>query len=199
MPISHHLEDFSSEDSPTSSTGLISIKALEDQNLDNFEQGYSAGWEDAISAQAENRAQISAALGRSLENMSLTYHEVRTQLLASLQPLFEDLVSAVLPETMMRVFGYRIVDQLYTLTKEQTAQPVVIAVAPGESTGLKELIAQGFALLIEVHEDDDLDPGMAIIRLNSHEYELDSSELLASINQSVTSFFYHINQENTNG
>lgn len=199
MPISHHLEDFSAEDSPTPSARLMSAEALEDHRLEAFEQGYSAGWEDAMSAHAENRTRISAALGRSLEDMSFTYHEVRTQVLASIEPLFESLVSAVLPATMMRVFGYRIVEQLYALTTEQIEQPVVIVVSPGESAGLKEIVAQDFALPVEVHEDHDLDPGMAIIRMGSREYELDSSELMASINQSVTSFFHQISKDSANG
>lgn len=199
MPISHHLEDFSADDSPAPSTQMISAEALEDHRLNAFEQGYSAGWDDAISANAENRTRISAALARSLEDMSFTYHEVRTQVLASVEPVFESLVSAVLPATMMRVFGYRIVEELCALTTEQIAQPVVIAVSSGESVGLKEIVSHDFALPVEVQEDHDLDPGMAIIRVGSREYELDSSQLMASVNQSVTAFFHQITKDNANG
>lgn len=198
MPISHLLEDFAEDDAAVAPARPMSDEDLEDHRLAAFEKGYSAGWEDAIAAHTENRTRVSEALARSLEDLSFTYHEVRTQVLDLVEPVFESLVSAVLPDTMMRVFGYRIVEQLNALTADQIAQPVVITVSSAESTGLKQIVADGFALPVEVQEDGDLDPGMAIIRVGSREYELDSSELIASIAQAVTSFFQN-SKDSDNG
>ena len=108
MAIAHLLEDFSpplAEDGPAK---MMSAVALEDQRLLSFEQGYSAGWDDAISAQTQGQKQASLALARTLEDASFTYHEALSQFSSSVEPLFTALFERVLPKIMHETVGGRL-------------------------------------------------------------------------------------------
>ena len=74
MSIAHLLEDFTLQ-AGGGQLHVLDEDALEEQRLASFEQGYSAGWEDAVQAQEQSRGQVSAELAKSLEDMSFTYHE----------------------------------------------------------------------------------------------------------------------------
>lgn len=199
MPVSHLFEDFGSDDPAGSGLRILSEEALEDHRLAAFEQGYSAGWEDAMAARDQERARVSAALARTLEDLSFTYHEVRGQLLKAIEPVFRSLTAAVLPEVMMRGFGHHVVEKLGDLSRERMAGPVRITVATGEGQGLRELLAPDLALRVTVAEDPALDEGAAIIRIGEREHEIDAPGLTAALSESIGSFFEDVGKEAGNG
>lgn len=199
MAIAHLLEDFSTLATPDGAARLMSEDAIEDQRLAAFEQGYSAGWDDAISAQSQDHGRISAELGRSLEDLSFSYHEALGQMIKSVEPLFRSLVSRVLPEVMHDTVGHLVVEQLCRIARDHAAQPAVLVVPPGAAPALEPLLAQEFAMPVELREDDSLDPGQACIRLAEAEIELDSEKLLAAIREAMDTFFYQTTEEKRHG
>ena len=199
MAISHLLEDFSTLTLPDGATKLMSEDAIEDQRLAAFEQGYSAGWDDAISAQTQDHGRISAELGRSLEDLSFSYHEALGQMMKSIEPLFRSLVNRVLPEVMHDTVGHLMVEQLCRIARDQAAQPAVLAVAPGTAEALRPILDQDFAMPVELSEDDALAPGQACLRLAETEIELDSDKLLAGIREAIDTFFYQSAEEKRHG
>lgn len=199
MPISHLLEDFSTLSVSEGTTQLMSEEALEDHRLTSFEHGYSAGWDDAIAAQAQDQTRITGALARSLEDVSFTYHEAYVQMLTSVEPVFRSLVALVLPEVMAQTFGHRIVEHVSEMTAEQMSQPVALVVPPGASAALKPILAQGLPMSIELNEDPTMNPGQAYLRVGESERELDGSELLTTITKNIDAFFYEINKEKKHG
>ena len=62
MAISHLLEDFGTNSDLPGPLTMMSPEDIEDVRLGAFEQGYSAGWEDALSAQSRDRARLSETL-----------------------------------------------------------------------------------------------------------------------------------------
>ena len=52
---SHLFEDFGGKPKPKSKAPSFRIEEVEDQKLESFENGYRAGWDDAIKAQAETK------------------------------------------------------------------------------------------------------------------------------------------------
>lgn len=62
-----------------------------------WEQGYKAGWDDALRSEAQDQNRITAAFARSLQEMTFTYHEARMELIESLEPLVLELVMALFP------------------------------------------------------------------------------------------------------
>lgn len=199
MSISHLLEDFSDTHNTSISVKPMTEDALEELRLTAFEQGYSAGWEDAIAAQSSEQGRISAELARNLEDLSFTYHEALTQMLAGLRPLFHALTETVLPELMAQTFAGHIVEQLCDMAQEQGAQSVVLSVPSGVASTLKPILDQGFTMPVQIVEDPGFVAGQAGLRIGAHEQIIDCEHLLTTIRDNVEAFFYQTNKEIENG
>ncbi|MFT7593154.1 MAG: flagellar biosynthesis/type III secretory pathway protein FliH [Paracoccaceae bacterium] len=195
MAISHLLEDFSVADPSDGASKLMSEGALEDQRLASFEQGYSAGWEDAVNAQVEDHSRVTGVLGRKLEDLSFTYHEAMAQMMGSVEPVFRSLVESVLPDILAQTFSQHIVEQLCEMARDRAAQPVTLVVPAGASAALKPALARNFSMPVEIVEDTTLDPGQASMRIGSAERELDSAHFVDSLRKTVDSFLYQLTED----
>lgn len=199
MTISHLLEDFSATNVSEGPIKLMSEDALEDHHLASFEQGYAAGWEDAITAQAQDQTKVTEALARSLEDLSFTYHEAYAQMMASVEPVFRSLTKQVLPQVMDQTFGHRVVEQLNAMTAGQIAQPVALIIPPGTSIAIKPLLAKELPIQVELIEHPSMAPGQACLKVGDAERELDSDQLLEGIANSVNAFFHQTDKEARHG
>ncbi|TMV06849.1 ABC transporter ATP-binding protein [Ruegeria sediminis] len=194
MTIAHLLERFDADPPAGGTMHLMREDALEEERLAAFEKGYAAGWEDALSAQEENRGQFVAALSRNLADLSFTYHEALARMTLSLEPMFQSLVRTVLPQTMAQGFGRHVVEQLQAMAEDQMAQPIELAVPPGASAELGPLLEREFPAPLRLAEDRALLPGQARLRVGAAERELDCRALLASIEQAMEAFIYQARQ-----
>ncbi|WP_027257076.1 hypothetical protein [Leisingera aquimarina] len=199
MTIAHLLEDFGMNTSAEPALPAVSEELIEEQRLVSFENGYSAGWDDAVTAKDQESSRISAELANSLEDLSFTYHEAQSQLLDSLDPMFKVLTSAVLPDAMAASFGHHIVDQLADMAKGQTDQPMQIVVAPGEAAPVRSLLPDNFSVPVTVQEDSVLSPGQAYLGIGSTECEINCDALLESIQDSIEAFTYHAKEDSQYG
>ena len=189
MSIAHLLEDFSAQASGVQ-VHLLDEEALEEHRLAAFEHGYKAGWEDALTAQEQSLDRTSAALAASLEDMSFTYHEALNRMSLSLEPMFEGLVRLVLPETLERGFGTRLVEQLCELAGEQIGQPMQILVPVGQGNGVGALVPPGLSPPPKVIEDSSLEPGTARLLVGMSQQEVDCNALLASISNAFDAYLF---------
>ncbi|KAE9630797.1 ABC transporter ATP-binding protein [Parasedimentitalea maritima] len=194
MTIAHLLEDFGNA-GKVQPVQTVSDELLEEEKLVSFENGYTAGWDDAVGAQDSETTKISATLANSLEDMSFTFHEAQSQLIESLDPMLKVLTSAILPDAMAASFGHHIVDQLTDMAKGQTTQPLVISVAAGEAAGVRSALNQNFSVEVKVREAADLAPGQAYLRVGNLEREINSAALLDSIRDSVDAFSYQVKED----
>lgn len=80
------LEVFETAAKQGAETVITDLSALEEARLASYEQGFSAGWEDALAAQADDRKQLAADLAHTLQSLSFTYHEARAHILRGLEP-----------------------------------------------------------------------------------------------------------------
>lgn len=195
MTIAHLLEDFGMADKVIPQVEAIPEEVIEEQKLVSFEKGYSAGWDDAVSAQDMESAKISATLANSLQDMSFTYHEAQSQLIESLDPMFKVLTSAILPDALAASFGHHIVDQLMDMAKGQADQPMLITVSSGEGNGVRALLKDNISVEVKVREDAELTPGQAYLRVGKSEREINSDALLESIRDSVDAFTYQVYED----
>lgn len=194
MTISHLLEDFSVLPEETEASKLMSEDGLEDIRLASFEQGYTAGWDDAIRAQAEDQTRVTGVLGKNLEDLSFTYQEALVQMTSSVEPVFRSLVEAVLPEVMMQTVGLQLVEQLQEMTADRLDQPVVLVVPVGTGKAISAAVQRNLAMQVEVRENASMEAGQVSLKVGSTEREVDTEKLLASLQESIESFFYSINE-----
>ncbi|WP_420585742.1 ABC transporter ATP-binding protein [Ruegeria sp.] len=189
MSIAHLLEDFTLQ-AGGGKLHLLDEDALEEQRLAAFEQGYSAGWEDAVQAQDQSRGQVSAELAKSLEDMSFTYHEATSRMTLSLEPMFQSLVNIILPETLDRGFAARLVEQLTSMARDQIDQPMQIFVPAGRAAEVEEMLPQDLSAPTKVIEDPSLETGQARLRVGVSQQEVDCSGLLAAVSQAFDSYLF---------
>ncbi len=199
MAIAHLLEDFSTGVASGDVMKLMSDVALEDRCLASFEQGYSAGWEDAFAAQEKDKTRITGNLANSLGDLSFTYHEAMTQLMTSVEPVFQSLIDLVLPDIMACTIGPHIVEQLCEMARDQASGPVALVVPAGIGTVLSPILTREFSMPVKITEESGMDPGRAYLRLGTVEREIDSNALLASIHDTIDTFMHQNHEELKNG
>lgn len=195
MTISHLLEDFGLSNPNDGPLRLFNKEALEEVRLSSFEKGYSAGWEDGVKAGDPSESDASAALVRSIEDMSFTFHEVRAQMIASLEPFFSSLTQTVLPEIATEGLNRQITSLLSKAGEAATEQPVVLFVAPGNASQFQSLVGQNLPLRLKISEDSCLGDDQVILRLGPTETELDGRHLLSEINALVETFIFEAQEE----
>lgn len=187
MTINHLLEDFAglARGTPVALTDVT----LEEHKLEAFEKGYQAGWDDAAKANSEDTRSISADFAQNLQDLSFTYQEAYSAALDGLQPLFEEIISALLPELMRQSLGVQIVEQLNELARTQPKQTVELLMAPENAPALDAVLEDATAMPLSIVEDASLAEGQIFIRFGSEEREIDLSDIVTQIGTAARGFF----------
>jgi len=199
MSIAHLLEDFSSRSGRGDAGQMMSDVAIEEQRLESFEKGYSAGWEDALANHAKEGAQLTAGLVDGIEKLNFSYHDALQQLFEKVEPVFEVLTRAILPEAIAAAFGPQIVEELKDMAHDGAEVPLVLSVPPGMAASIYPVLeASGFTELT-LEEDDTLGPAQASLRLGETGREVDGSGVLETIRNAVDTFIYQTKEDIRHG
>ncbi len=163
--------------------------SLEEHRLEAYEQGYKAGWDDAAAAQAEEQTRIAADFARNLQELSFTYHQARGQILASLEPLLKEMVSKVLPRIATENMAQTIVDEVISIAETHCNAEIGIVVSPANRPALERLLENTSGLNVAIIEEPSLAEGLAHIRFEDSEKQIDLESVLAGLAGSVDGFF----------
>lgn len=197
MPI-FKLEEFNTRiisDDPT----LSSKTNQEEHRLEAFEQGYKAGWDDAAAAQSADQARVAADFARNLQELSFTYHEARSQILGSLEPLLKEMVSKILPKLARETLSQTIVDEVISVAEVQTKAGIQVVISPANSAALEQLIETQENLDITIIEEPSMADGLAYLRFADTEKQVDLDSVLSSFAQSVEGYFEQQEKVAANG
>lgn len=188
MSIAHLLENFGAY---TKKNEPESVEVLtEDERLDAFENGYQAGWDDAVKAKNQEADSIAAEFDQTLRDLSFTYHEAYTGILNGLRPLLTQMVEVVLPQVARQTLGQRVSDLLYELLSEHGRLPVELLVAPDDHAAIEHLAQEQTVLPVTVVKDAHVGPGQIRIRFGEvAERELDLTAVLGGISEALTAFY----------
>lgn len=167
----------------------LSMTEFEDARLAAFEQGYSAGWEDAIAAQDREILKLRADLGRNLQQMAFTYHEARVHILRTLQPLLQQIVTKVLPVIAQGSLGPILLEQLEPLAAALAEAPVTVAVNPASRRTVEALLSERLSLPLVYAEDKTLSEGQAELRMGETEARIDIDGVIAAIAGAMAAYF----------
>lgn len=183
------LEVFGAETTPAE-TVLMETSALEEARLAAFEQGYSAGWEDATAARKEEEAGLGADLARNLQALSFTFHEARAHVLGALQPLLITLVGRVLPTTARSALGPMVAELLRPLAERAAGTPVTLELNPAARPAVEAMLQGLPGPPLQVVEEPTLGEGQVYLRLGDHEDHIDLDQVIEAIREAVTAFFH---------
>lgn len=199
MKTSHLFEDFGGSSNTTDETSELGVEEVEDQKLQAFENGYQAGWDDAIQAQSDNGKHVSAGLAASLQEAKLEYEEVRSSLDGSLQEIMSGVVKTLLPAIARDSLGTHICEQVQVMSKTEMNRKIEVAVAPEAEDVVRSVLSESAAATCEIITDSLLAPTQAFLRLGKDEREINLDHVVTEIAQSVSAFFATRNSEVTDG
>lgn len=187
MSISHLLDDFSGGSGEHSIS--ISDVSLEEQRLESFENGYKAGWEDAVKAASDDSNRISTDFAANLQDMSFTFQEAQSSLLTALRTLLTSMVNSVLPSLARQTLGARVLETLEEMARTATGGPLEIVTAPQNLQALQNIIDEQAIDNVQITAEPSLGDGQVHIRASGTEQEIDLDAVLAQIDATLTGFF----------
>ncbi|MCR9127389.1 MAG: ABC transporter ATP-binding protein [Rhodobacteraceae bacterium] len=199
MTIAHLLEDFGPGGRLFATGQDEENMELEEQKLTAFENGYSAGWEDAVKAQDDDHMRLSTQLSRNLQDLSFTYQEAYTQMLGSVAPVLQAITHQMLPRAVHRSLGAVVVEELQTITAHQGAMPVEIVTAPDSLPAVEALLPADLAMPVRIIGDATLMEGQAFLRVGREEREVNLDSLLINITDAIDAFAYQVQKELSHG
>ncbi|UWP98244.1 FliH/SctL family protein [Aliiroseovarius crassostreae] len=167
---------------------------LEKARLEGYEVGYQAGWDDAIRAGDEDKSQISAEFARNLQDLGFTFHEARSHIMKSLEPLLANMVEKVLPSLVSDTIGHAIVEEILPLAADAADSPMQVVIYPGGRDMLEALLSQNTSVPIELIEEETLAEGQVYIRMGATEKQIDLSGAIHRIGEAISGL-YQINEK----
>lgn len=188
------LESFEQDPAAAEAPAALPVLA-EEARLAAYEQGYGAGWEDAVAAQNDDQSRIRADLARSLQALGFTYQEAREHVLRALGPLLQEVVGQLLPQVAQQALGPVIAETLMPLADQLADAPVTVVLNPAARPAVESLLARA-ALPFAIAEEPTLGEGQAYLRMGAGETHVDLDHATAQIVTAVRGFFGLSEQEN---
>lgn len=193
------LEVFETDADASERAGSAGGPDLEEAKLAAYEQGFAAGWDDAIEAQSVDQRRLQADLARNLQAMSFTYHEARSHLLRAVAPLLLDMTTGLLPQLMREALAPVVIDTLMPLVEHAADAPVLIVLNPVARPAVEQLLVQSGGLAVTIRDEPSLGEGQAYLQLGETETRIDLDRAAADIQAAVRGFFDLAERERKHG
>jgi flagellar biosynthesis/type III secretory pathway protein FliH len=168
---------------------LVEATAVEEARVASFEQGYSAGWDDAVAAQQSDQTRIRADLARNLQSLAFTFQDARSHVLQAIRPLILEMVDRLLPEVAREALAPTVLEALTPLADGLADAPLTLVLNPTVRGQIEDLIAQATGLPMVIEEEPSLPEGQVYVRFGSAETKVDLSQVTADIAIAVRAFF----------
>ncbi|ETX15013.1 ABC transporter ATP-binding protein [Roseivivax halodurans JCM 10272] len=179
------MPDFGAAQSDRTAGPAIDDAVLEAREAKAYEQGYRAGWSDAVDAQSADGKRLTAEVAQNLRDLSFTYHEAYSHVLRAMTPLLEDIVDKVVPAALGDGLAAHVVSELQARAGTLGAMSVTIAVAPEQLPLVEPLVLRDVGFAVDVIADGALSEGQADIRLADSEERIDLSDIADGIRAAV--------------
>ncbi|WP_323763771.1 ABC transporter ATP-binding protein [Marinovum sp.] len=195
MTIAHLLEDFGGARRGTLADTTMDEEEIETRRLAAFEEGYQAGWDDAVQAHTKDKLRITSDLAQNLLDMSFTYNEAYSHLFRELRPLLVEIVDKLLPRMLRRSIGPRIVEELQSAAADGLRGEAHILVNPEVVETVAALVEHDGAFPVSIRGDATLAEGQAQLSLSDREIEINLDEMIAEISAALDAFTHDLQKE----
>ena len=184
------LEVFDTASAPDGSMQpLVEATAAAEAKVASFEQGYSAGWDDAAAAQQSDQSRIRADLARNLQSLSFTFQDARSHVLQAIRPLILEMVNRLLPEVARETLAPTVLEAVMPLADKLADAPLTLVLNPSVRGQIEELVAQATGLPLVIDEEPTMPDGQVYIRFGTTETKVDLAQATTDIAIAVRAFF----------
>lgn len=178
---------------------LVEASALDEAKVASFEQGYSAGWEDAAAAQQGDQSRIHADLARSLQSLAFTFQDARNHVLQAIRPLILEMTNRLLPEVAREALAPTVLEALTPLADDLADAPLTLVLNPSVRDRVEELVQQATGLPMVIEEEPSLGEGQVYIRFGATETKVDLTQVTDDISAAVRAFFSLTTEDTPHG
>lgn len=168
---------------------LVEVTVVEEAKVASFEQGYSAGWDDAVAAQQGDQGRIRTDLARNLQSLAFTFQDARSHVLQAVRPLILELVNRVLPEVAREALAPTVLEAVMPLAETLADSPLTLVLNPAVRAQVEDLVTQATGLPMRIEAEPSLPEGQVYIRIGSAETKIDLAQVTTDIASAVRAFF----------
>jgi flagellar biosynthesis/type III secretory pathway protein FliH len=197
--LSHRYREFGSSSPEEAESTNIVKDDLEDLQLESFENGYQAGWEDAAKARETDAEHAAVGIAQNLQDISFTHREAYLKLGAAMKPLLTQIVERLLPPLARQVVGAHILHQLTELMDAHAENALEIVVSPDNLDDLNSMLGEMIHVPFSMVTDPILEGGQAYVRVGQSEQEIDLKAVLSGITEALEAFFEQAKEETCDG
>lgn len=183
MTIIHFLEDFAGPEPVIESDDQVS-----EVQLNSFEDGYNAGWADALKAQDDENRRITSGLAENLQDLSLTRAEIERQIFNDLKTALLPMLGKIMGKVAHQNLGAIIVERILDFTSRATKSDVVLRLHPSARERLEKLLSEDLDS-IPLQDDEDLTPEQVCLSFGKDTQILNPSETVSEIETLLADFF----------
>lgn len=197
--ISHRYADFSFLDPDGGQSDPVPLERVEDQKLQSFEEGYQAGWTDAEKNFETEQKNVTEEILHCLRDLSFTYQEALTCLNRGLHPMFEQMMTALLPRTASAALRAHVIEQLVELAGTQTSGQITLRVSENDLPMLEDILdGVELKLPVSIAADKTLHMHQLFVALDLVEREINLDAVCQEIVTAMNAFNFHSQSERPN-
>ena len=197
--LNRRYRDFGPEVSDGAPETAMPQDALEDMRLASFDAGYQAGWEDAVTAHAQESERTASAVAQNLQDLSFTCHEAFLKLTAASRPMMAQVVETLLPQIARRALGAHLVEQIAQLAADHAGGTFEIVVSPDQRDEIDALLKGAVQVPFTVGTDRLLTPGQGYLGVGGQEREIDLDAVVSAMGAAFDAFYDDIQKETDHG
>lgn len=191
------LESFATANAVIASEDILAPDT--EARLATYEEGYAAGWEDAAAARREEDALTEQEIARTLATMGFTLQEARQQVILSLRPLIEAVVTQILPVAARESLPHLVLDALIPLAEERASIPLQLRLNPASRGVIEKHLLRAAAPDFTIAEDASLSPGQVVVTAGDAGARIDLDAVARDIETALRDFHEILSTERSHG
>ena len=173
----------------------VSEAELERAKVKSYDNGFQAGWDDAVATQANEHENISAEFANNLRDMNFTFHEAGVQLMRSFRPLLTEMAAQVLPTLAAETATRTILEELIPLFQAQLDTPMEIVAAPANKGTVEALLKRMDSNVAVFVEEPTFGEGQILARVGASEKEINLTAVTDKIMVALNSMYSALEEE----
>lgn len=166
---------------PDADEASFSAHDVEMMRKTGYEQGYGAGWADAVEQMRDEDALRRAAAMDALQAIDFTYSEACASVEGAFLAMLRNMVELVLPQAMRPALAAILIEEIRAALARQPRATMVIYCAPAARALLEEVVSDFPALSFEVIEEPAFPLERVTLKLGSQSREIDFDHVLGRL------------------
>ena len=156
---------------------------------DRFDDGYNAGWDDAMAQVEAEQTRVAERLAERLVTLEQDQRAATAAALAALEPAMRDIFDKLLPRTAGRAFLPLLIEEVRTAL-DIAGGKLALHVAPEEEAAVVRLLERAAigADRVRVRPEATLSISQALIRWDGQERRIDLEGVLSALDDALETF-----------